>query len=93
MEGVSVSVKLWFLVVCVVCEVLCCLVIAITTINTNNTSNYQSANETQYTHQNTTITTYKGSQLLILTETRYQLQPSNKELHTQHTPLRTITLH
>ena len=50
-----------------------------TLINTNNTSNYQSTNETHYT-QNTTITTHKGSQLLILTETRYQLQPSDKEL-------------
>ena len=35
----------------------------------------------------------KGSQLLILTETRYQLQPSDKELHTQRTPLRTRILH
>ena len=61
-------------------------------INTNNTSNYQSTNETHYTQQNTTITTHKGSQLLILTETRYQLQPSNKQLHTEHTPLRTIIL-
>ena len=26
--GVSVSVKLWFLVVCVGCEVVCCLVVA-----------------------------------------------------------------
>ena len=56
-------------------------------INTNNTSNYQSANETHYTQHNTTITTYKGSQLLISIETRYQLQPSNKVLHTEHTPL------
>ena len=61
--------------------------------NTNNTSNYQSTNETHYTQQNTTITTHKGSQLLISTETRYQLQPSDKELHTEHTPLRTIILH
>ena len=35
-------------------------------INTNNTSNYQSTNETHYTQENTTITTHKGSQLLIL---------------------------
>ena len=55
--------------------------------NTNNTSNYQSTNETHYTQQNTTITTHKGSQLLILTETRYQLQPSDKELHTEHTAI------
>ena len=64
-----------------------------TLINTNNTSNYQSTNETHYTQQNTNITTHKGSQLLILTETCYQLQPSDKELHTEHTPLRTIILH
>jgi len=62
-------------------------------MNTNNTSNYQPINETHYTQQNTTVTTHKGSQLLILTETRYQLQPSDKELHTEHTPLRTIILH
>ena len=61
--------------------------------NTNNTSNYQSTNETHYTQENTTITTHKGSQLLISTETRYQLQPSDKELHTEHTPLKTINLH
>jgi len=61
--------------------------------NTNNTSNYQSTNETHYTQQNTTITTHKRSQLLILTETHYQLQPSDKELHTEHTQLRTIILH
>ena len=64
-----------------------------TLINTNNTSNYQSTNETHYTQQNTTITTHKESQLLILTETRYQLQQSDKELQTEHTPLRTINLH
>ena len=29
------------------------------------------------------ITTHKGSQLLKLVETRYQLQPSDKELHTK----------
>jgi len=39
------------------------------------------------------ITMHKGSQLLILIETRYQLQPSDKELRTEHTPLRTIILH
>jgi gluconate kinase len=59
-------------------------------INTNNTSNYQSPNETHYTQENITITTHKGSQLLILIETCYQLQPSYKELHTEQTPLRTI---
>jgi len=62
-------------------------------INTNNTSNYQSTNETHYTQQNTTITTHEGSQLLILTEIRYQLQQNDKELHTKHTQLRTISLH
>jgi len=62
-------------------------------INTNNTLNYQSTNETHYTKENIMITTHKGSQLLILIETPYQLQPSNKELHTEHTPLRTIILH
>jgi len=61
--------------------------------NTNNTSNYQSTNETHYTQENATITTHKGPQLLILIETHRQLQPSNKELHTEHTPLRTIILH
>jgi len=53
----------------------------------------QSNNETHYTQQNTTITTHKRSQLLILIETRYQLQPSDKELHIEHIPLRTIILH
>ena len=62
-------------------------------INTNNTSNYESTNETHHTQENTSITTHKGSQLLIFIETRYQLQPSNKELHTEHTPLRDIILH
>jgi len=62
-------------------------------INNNSTSNYQSTNEAHYTRQNTTITTHKGSQLLILIETRYQLQPSDKELHTENTPLKTILLH
>jgi hypothetical protein len=62
-------------------------------INTNDTSNYQSTNETHYTQENTTITTHKGSQLLILIEIRYQLQPSDKELHTEQTSLRTIILH
>ena len=62
-------------------------------INTNNTLNYQSTNETHYTKENTMITTHKGLQLLILMETRYQLQPSDKELHTKHTPLRTIIIH
>jgi len=62
-------------------------------INTNNTSSYQSTNETCYTQENTTITKHKGSQLLILIETRCQLQPIDKELLTEHTPLRTINLH
>jgi len=62
-------------------------------INTNNTLNYQSTNETHYTQENTMITTHKGSQLLILIEAHYQLQPSDKELHTEHTPLSTIILH
>ena len=57
-------------------------------INTKNTSNYRSTNETHYTQENTTITTHKGSKLLILTETRYQLQQSDKELHTKHTRLK-----
>ena len=39
------------------------------------------------------ITTHKGSQLLKLIETRYQVQPSDKELHTEHTLLRTTILH
>ena len=47
----------------------------------------------QYTQQNTTITTHKRSQLLISTETRYQLQQSHKELHTEHRTLSTINLH
>ena len=61
-------------------------------MNTYNTSNYQSTNETHYTQQNTTITTHKVSQLLILTETHYQLQQSDKEIHTEQTPLRTANL-
>jgi len=62
--------------------------------STNNcTSDYQSTNETHYTLQNTTITTHKGSQLLMSKETLYQPQPSNKQLHTEHTPLRTTILH
>ena len=31
---------------------------------------------------------YKGTQLLISTETSYELPQSDKELHTEHTPLR-----
>ena len=62
-------------------------------MNANNTSNCQSTNETHHTQENTTITTHKISQLLILTETRYQIQQSHKELHTEHTPLRTTNLH
>ena len=34
--------------------------------------------------------TLRSPQLLKLTETRYQVKPSDKELHTEHTPLRTI---
>jgi hypothetical protein len=48
---------------------------------------------TPHTQGNTTITTHKGSQLLKLIETRYQVQPSDKELHTEHIPLRNIILH
>jgi len=62
-------------------------------INTNNTSNYQPTNETHYTQQNNTTATYKRSQPLKLIETRYQVQPSDKELHTEHTSLRTKILH
>ena len=51
--------------------------------------NLLSTNETHYTQENTTITTHKRSQLLILIETRYQLQPSDKELYTEHIPLST----
>jgi len=39
------------------------------------------------------ITTHKRSQLLILVETRHQLQLKDKEIHTEHTSLRTIILH
>jgi len=41
----------------------------------------------------TTITTHKGSQLLKLIEKRYQVQPSDKVLHTEHIALRNIILH
>ena len=34
-----------------------------------------------------------GAKELILTETRYQLRLRDKELHTEHTPLRTIISH
>jgi len=53
-------------------------------INTNNISNCQSTNEKHYTQENTTITTHKGSQLLILMETRYQLQPTTKYITKNH---------
>ena len=43
--------------------------------------------KTQHTQGNTAITRHKGSQLLKLIETRYQVQPSDKELHTEHTTL------
>ena len=36
---------------------------------------------------NTTFTTHKISPLLKLIEKRYQVQPSDKELHTEHIPL------
>jgi len=48
--------------------------------------------KTHHIQGNTMITTHKGSQLLKLIETRYQVQSSNKELHTEHIPLRTIIL-
>ena len=70
-----------------------CNFIFTTLINTNNTSNYQSTNETHNPQQNTTITTHKGSQLLILIETHCQLQPIDTQLHAEHTPLRTTILH
>jgi len=57
-----------------------------------NTSNYQPTNETHYTKHNSTTITHKRSQLLIQ-QTRCQLQQNDKELHTEHTPLRTINLH
>jgi len=43
-------------------------------MNTSNTSNYQSTNETRYTQETITITMHKRSQMLISTETHYQLQ-------------------
>ena len=49
--------------------------------------------KTHHTQGNTTITAHKGSQLLKLIETPYQVQPCDKELHTEHIPLRTILLH
>jgi len=52
-------------------------------INTNNTTNHQSTT-LKKTHHTQRITTLK---------TRYQVQPSHKELHTEHIPLRTIILH
>ena len=58
-----------------------------TTITTHTAEHYD-----HHTQQNTTITTQR-SQQLILTETRYQVQPSDKEVHTEHTPLRIIILH
>jgi len=64
-----------------------------TLMNTNNTSNRQSINETHYTHENTTSTKHKRSQLVTLTGTRYHRQQSDKELQTEHTPLRNINLH
>jgi len=82
----SVNVKLWFLVVYVRCKDLCrsvvldnvFLLILIVVIHTQG---------------NTMITTHKGSQLLKLIETRYQVQLSDKELHAEHISLRTIILH
>jgi len=49
--------------------------------------------EIHHTLGKTTITTHKGSQLLKLMKARYKMQPSYKELRTEHTPLRTIILH
>jgi len=82
----SVNVKSWFLLVYVRCEVLCRLVvldnmfllILIVVIHTQG---------------NTMITTHKGSQLSKLIETRYQVQPSDKELHAEHIPVGTMILH
>jgi len=51
-------------------------------MNTNNTSNYQSTNKTHHTQQNTTITTHKGSQLLILT--KIMLPAATKRQRTSH---------
>ena len=39
------------------------------------------------------ITTHKGTQLLKLIETRYQVQPSDKALHTEQTPLTYLFTH
>ena len=46
-----------------------------------------------HTQGNIGFTTHKGSQLLKLMESRYQIQPNDKKLHTEQTPLRTITLY
>jgi len=88
--GGSVNVKLWFLVVCVRCEVFCRLVLAgnvflLTLIVVIFIYADLSVLNTPHTQQYTTITTHKGPQLLISTETRYQLQQSDKEFHTEHT--------
>jgi len=67
-----------------------------TTITTHNRtlrSPHITERYDHHTQQNTTITTHKGSQLLKLTETRYQVQPTDKKLHTEDTPLRTTILH
>ena len=51
-------------------------------MDTNNISNYQTTNETHYTQENTTITTHKRSQTLILIETRNQRQRTSHRTHT-----------
>ena len=59
-----------------------------TTITTHNRtlrSPHTTEHYDHHTQQNTTITTHKGSQLLKLIQTRYQLQSSYKELHIEHT--------
>jgi len=82
-----------------------CIILAFTWTNWQNTQNTSvrvadpildlnfGPWKTHYTQQNTTSTTHKRLQLLILTEKRYQLQPSDKELHNEHAPLRTIILY
>ena len=62
-------------------------------IKKKNNSGAKGLKKTHHTQRNTTITTHKGSQLIKLIETRYQVQMSDKELHTEHIPLRTIILH
>jgi len=61
-------------------------------MNTNKTSNHQSISETHYTQENTTITTHKGSQLLILTETHYQCNQATKNFTPHSTKNHNFTL-